>query len=130
MEEVKPIFRNDNSWIQTYWRPIMALTYTVICIWDFIAAPIFFQITGGNGISWKPLSLEGGGLFHVSMGAIIGITAWTRGVEKQKLIENFDKISNDKLDLNKDGFPDDVEQVTTKIAKKKRSYKDIVSGSE
>lgn len=90
------------NWIQYYWRPIMAMTYTIICLWDFLAAPIFFQFFGGNGISWKPLSLEGGGLFHVSMGAIIGITAWTRGIEKQKLIENFDKISQGKIKIEEE----------------------------
>ena len=31
---------------------------------------------------WNPLTLQGGGLFHISMGAVLGVAAWTRGQEK------------------------------------------------
>jgi hypothetical protein len=37
---------------------------------------------------WKPLTLEGSGLFHVAMGAVLGVTAWTRGQEKITEISN------------------------------------------
>jgi hypothetical protein len=36
---------------------------------------------------WVPLTLQGGGLYHISMGAILGIAAWTRGKEKVASIE-------------------------------------------
>ena len=32
--------------------------------------------------TWQPLTVQGGGLFHVAFGAILGIAAWTRGQEK------------------------------------------------
>lgn len=118
----------DQHWIQEYWRPIMAFTYTFICLWDFFIAPIFFQFISGSGMQWKPLTLEGAGVFHASMGAIIGVTAWTRGVEKQKFIENFEKISETKIDFNHNGIPDTEENVE-ETKPKKRSYKDVINGT-
>lgn len=32
--------------------------------------------------AWSPLTLQGAGLFHLAMGAILGVTAWSRGQEK------------------------------------------------
>lgn len=64
----------------------MAVTYMAICIFDFILAPlvnyVFFAKTGVGFIPWKPLTMSDGGLFHLSMGAILGIAAWQRGQEK------------------------------------------------
>jgi hypothetical protein len=58
-----------------------------ICIFDFILAPslnyIFFGRMETEFQSWKPLTMTDGGLFHVAMGAIIGVTAWQRGEEKK-----------------------------------------------
>jgi hypothetical protein len=31
---------------------------------------------------WNPLTLQGAGLYHVAMGAILGVAAWSRGQEK------------------------------------------------
>ena len=31
---------------------------------------------------WNPLTLQGAGLFHLAMGAVLGIAAWSRGQEK------------------------------------------------
>jgi hypothetical protein len=31
---------------------------------------------------WMPLTLQGAGLFHLAMGAVLGIAAWSRGQEK------------------------------------------------
>jgi len=82
--EGKPI--KGDAWIEKRWRPIMAFTYVAICIFDFIAGPIinyiFFAKTGVAFNSWKPLTMSDGGLFHISMGTILGIAAWTRGKEK------------------------------------------------
>jgi hypothetical protein len=79
-----PLRRED--WVNRKWRPMMAVTYMCICIFDFILGPIinfwFFRDTGATFMSWKPLTMNDGGLFHLSMGAIIGITAWQRGMEK------------------------------------------------
>jgi hypothetical protein len=37
---------------------------------------------------WQPLTLQGGGLIHIAFGAILGISAWTRGQEKIETIKN------------------------------------------
>ena len=35
---------------------------------------------------WQSLTLQGGGLFHIAFGAILGAAAWTRGMEKREAI--------------------------------------------
>jgi hypothetical protein len=81
---------NDN-WLKTYWRPAMGWQYFVICMFDFLIAPIlnamFFALYKGVGQfeQWDPLTLKGAGLYHIAMGAIIGVTAWSRGQEKMTI---------------------------------------------
>lgn len=38
---------------------------------------------------WTPLTLQGGGLFHLSFGAILTGAAYTRGLEKIEKIRSF-----------------------------------------
>jgi hypothetical protein len=78
-------FRED--WMNRKWRPAMGWTYMAICILDFAIFPIAWSILqamqGGEVTSqWLPITLQGAGLFHVAMGAILGIAAWSRGKEK------------------------------------------------
>ena len=77
----------DRSWIHTRWRPAMGWMYFTVCIFDFIIFPIFWGIlqalqNGTVTAQWNPLTVIGGGLFHVAMGAVLGISAWSRGREK------------------------------------------------
>jgi hypothetical protein len=37
---------------------------------------------GTINTQWQPLTLQGAGLFHIAMGAIIGVAAWGRTQEK------------------------------------------------
>lgn len=74
-------------WIQKYWRPMMAMTYMAIIIFDFIIFPIAWSLTQVYGLGevelqWAPLTLLSGGIFHAAMGAVLGVAAWTRGQEK------------------------------------------------
>jgi Holin of 3TMs, for gene-transfer release len=76
----------SSDWMSAYWRPAMGWTYMAICIFDFIIFPVGWSATLA-GIhqtvtEWQPLTLQGGGLFHMSMGAILGVAAWSRGQEK------------------------------------------------
>lgn len=77
---------NDDSKFLRMWRPAMGWSYLVICVWDFLVAPIFFvwfsHVFKVSLPTWKPLTLSEGGLYHVAMGAIVGVTAWSRGQEK------------------------------------------------
>lgn len=66
----------------------MAWSYFAACSFDFIIFPVFWSIlqaidSDGSVIKqWEPTTLQGGGLYHIAMGTILGITAWTRGAEK------------------------------------------------
>lgn len=65
----------------------MAYVYMITCITDFIIFPIMWSmlqasVSGAIEMQWSPITLQGAGLFHVAMGAILGISAWSRGKEK------------------------------------------------
>ena len=78
------------DWMTKKWRPMMAVMYMCVCTFDFILAPIlwaivqFWETQAANDAfrQWNPLTLQGAGLFHMAMGAVLGITAWSRGQEK------------------------------------------------
>lgn len=74
------------NWMTSKWRPLMALTYMGICIGDFFLFPILWPLLMHFDhlpiTQWKPITMDQGGFFHLSMGAILGVSAWTRGQEK------------------------------------------------
>lgn len=79
--------KEQEAWIVSRWRPMMAWTYMATCIFDFIIGPVFYNLlqfhqNGGNIEMWQAITLQGGGLYHVSMGAILGISALGRTKEK------------------------------------------------
>ena len=92
-------FRGASGWIRNNWRPAMAVQYFMICMFDFMLAPIgltiFCAVKDVPYIAWHPLTLESGGLYHVAMGAILGITSWTRGKEKLAVIERGGMVEKD-----------------------------------
>jgi len=89
-----------------YWRQAAAYTYLLICLMDFVFMPVYFEwhnarmnnadlITlatrfqdGPSQIAalqtlreqraWKPITLDSAGWVHVSFGAILGVSAFTR----------------------------------------------------
>jgi len=91
-KEIKP----QEHWSQKYWRPAMGWSYMAICLFDFMLAPIFFgllsAITTIPHVVWKSLTLAEGGLFHLAMGAVLGISAFGRTQEKTA------KIAKEKED--------------------------------
>ena len=77
----------DEHWLNSKWRPAMGWMYLGVCIFDFVVAPILWSILqalykGQVTSQWQPLTMQGAGLFHLSMGAIIGISAYGRTQEK------------------------------------------------
>ena len=76
------------DWMNSKWRPMMAWMYMIVCIFDFIIFPILWSIVqaldpqGSVITPWQPLTIQGAGLFHMAMGAIIGVTAFGRTQEK------------------------------------------------
>ena len=79
--------RSKEDWMNSKWRPAMGWMYMIICTFDFIIFPILWSMLqavnhGSVTIPWQPITLQGAGLFHMAMGAIVGVTAWSRGQEK------------------------------------------------
>ena len=85
-EKKKP----DEDWMTKKWRPLMAMMYMSCCLADFFLFPIMFTavqfwetaIANDAFRQWVPITLQGGGLFHVAMGAVLGVTAYGRTQEK------------------------------------------------
>jgi hypothetical protein len=85
------LVQNDNTdWINRRWRPAMGWMYMTVCIFDFILFPVMFTIVqfwetqAQNDAfrQWQPVTLMGAGLFHMAMGAVLGIAAYGRTKEK------------------------------------------------
>jgi hypothetical protein len=91
-EEVEILPGGD--WMSAKWRPAMGWMYMAVCIFDFIIFPILWTIIqayDAQGVvttEWDPLTLKGGGLFHVAMGGVLGVAAWSRGQEKITAMNN------------------------------------------
>jgi len=87
-EEVKSESAKKNEdWMNSKWRPAMGWMYMLVCIADFVLFPVLWSlvqvIAGGEVKSqWSPITLQGAGLFHMAMGAILGIAAYGRTQEK------------------------------------------------
>lgn len=99
-----------------YWRPVTAYIYLLICLVDFMVMPIVYEynrlssteiltiiehveedkrtqaleIMRSNERVWSPVTTQGGAIFHMSFGAIIGAAAFTRGMAQRESIKNGD----------------------------------------
>lgn len=77
----------NTNWINNRWRPAAGWIYLLICIVDFIIFPVLWSILqatehGQVATIWQPLTLQGGGLMHISFGALLGVAAYGRTKEK------------------------------------------------
>lgn len=89
-EEVTQVEKKDEDWMTKKWRPMMAIMYMICCLCDFALFPImftvvqFWEVQAANDAfrQWVPITLQGGGLFHVAMGAVLGVSAYGRTQEK------------------------------------------------
>ena len=75
------------DWMNKKWRPAMGWMYMLVCMADFVVFPILWslvQVVGDGKVEsqWMPITLQGAGLFHIAMGAILGIAAYGRTQEK------------------------------------------------
>ena len=74
------------DWMNSKWRPMMGWMYMLVCTMDMVVFPVLWsllQTTTGSPITqWNPLTLQGAGLFHIAMGAVLGIAAFGRTQEK------------------------------------------------
>ena len=73
-------------WVNSKWRPAMGWMYMIVCTMDMVIFPIIWSIaqviTKQPITQWDPLTLRGAGLFHMAMGAVLGIAAFGRTQEK------------------------------------------------
>lgn len=78
--------KKKEDWMNAKWRPMMGWIYMLTCVTDFIIFPILWSILQAAlkqpVTAWQPITLQGAGLFHLSMGAIIGVAAFGRTQEK------------------------------------------------
>jgi hypothetical protein len=86
-EEVKSASElKKEDWMNSKWRPMMGWMYMVVCMFDMILFPILWSllqtVTHTPITQWNPLTLQGAGLFHIAMGAVLGIAAFGRTQEK------------------------------------------------
>ena len=77
----------NEDWMQNKWRPMMGWSYMVTCIADFVIFPVLWSVlqsvsNGQVNIQWQPITLQGAGLYHIAMGAVLGIAAYGRTQEK------------------------------------------------
>ena len=74
------------DWMNNKWRPMMGWSYMATCIADFIVFPVLWSVLQAvlkqPLTPWNPLTLQGAGLYHVAMGAVLGIAAFGRTQEK------------------------------------------------
>ena len=78
--------KKKEDWMNAKWRPMMGWIYMLTCVTDFIIFPVLWSILQASlkqpVTAWQPITLQGAGLFHLSMGAIIGVAAFGRTQEK------------------------------------------------
>jgi hypothetical protein len=74
------------EWMQKLWRPAMGWMYMIICLADMLVFPVLWSLLQAMMhlpiTQWNPLTLQGAGLFHIAMGAVLGISAFGRTQEK------------------------------------------------
>ena len=79
--------KKNEDWMNAKWRPMMGWMYMVVCFCDFVIFPVLWSLLHAvlhstNMTQWQPLTLNGAGLFHIAMGAVLGIAAMGRTQEK------------------------------------------------
>ena len=75
--------KESEDWINKKWRPVMGWVYMATCTADFVLWSLLPAVQGGQVSSqWNPITLQGAGLYHIAMGAVLGIAAYGRTKEK------------------------------------------------
>lgn len=85
--------KKDEHWFQSFYRPALGWVYVLICGYDFIVGPALFNILEFMNpdqqiTAYTAVTLQGSGLFHISMGTILGLTTHGRSKEKIASLES------------------------------------------
>ena len=86
-ESTVALDKDTTDWINKKMRPMMGWIYMLTCTMDFVIFPILWSLLqslshGSVTSQWQPLTLQGAGLYHIAMGAVLGIAAYGRTKEK------------------------------------------------
>jgi hypothetical protein len=86
-ESTVAVDQDATDWINKKMRPMMGWIYMLTCTADFVIFPILWSLLqalshGQVTSQWQPLTLQGAGLYHIAMGAVLGIAAYGRTKEK------------------------------------------------
>jgi len=86
-ESTVALDQGATDWINKKMRPMMGWIYMLTCTCDFVLFPILWSLLqamskGQVTSQWQPLTLQGAGLYHIAMGAVLGIAAYGRTKEK------------------------------------------------
>lgn len=78
---------DTTDWINKKMRPMMGWIYMLTCTCDFVLFPVLWSVlqalsSGQVTSQWNPITLQGAGLYHIAMGAVLGIAAYGRTKEK------------------------------------------------
>jgi hypothetical protein len=87
LEKISESEKKKEDWMNSKWRPMMGWMYMAVCTCDFMLFPVLWSLLqslshGTINSQWQPLTLQGAGLFHIAMGAVLGIAAYGRTQEK------------------------------------------------
>ena len=78
--------KKKEDWMNSKWRPMMGWMYMLVCTMDMVIFPVLWSLLQTfhhqTITQWNPLTLQGAGLFHIAMGAVLGIAAFGRTQEK------------------------------------------------
>lgn len=86
-ESTVALDKDATDWINKKMRPMMGWIYMLTCTCDFVVFPVLWSLLqalskGQVTSQWQPLTLQGAGLYHIAMGAVLGIAAYGRTKEK------------------------------------------------
>ena len=86
-ESTVALDKGATDWINKKMRPMMGWIYMLTCTCDFVIFPVLWSMLqalshGQVTSQWQPLTLQGAGLYHIAMGAVLGIAAYGRTKEK------------------------------------------------
>jgi hypothetical protein len=78
----------SEHWLKEFWRPMCAIIYLAIVVFDFVIFPsvlAFLSFKHGQPyVQYQSITLQSGGLIHLSFGTILGLSAYTRGMAQIK----------------------------------------------
>jgi hypothetical protein len=86
-ESTVALDKDATDWVNKKWRPMMGWMYMLTCTCDFVLFPVLWSVlqvvsAGQVTSQWNPITLQGAGLYHIAMGAVLGIAAYGRTKEK------------------------------------------------